>query len=94
MANGDQKIWNMANIIITAMAAIIAALVSVGFYSISTKIEIGDTAIYARLVEIKSDVKGLSETMAKLQSDVTRIDTLQKLRLEKEAREDGRKNVK
>ena len=94
MANGDQKVWNMANLVITAMAAIIAALVSVGFYSISTKIEIGDTAIYARLVEIKSDVKGLSETMAKLQSDVTRIDTLQKLRLEKEAREDSRKNVK
>ena len=94
MANGDQKIWNIANIIITAMAAIIAALVSVGFYSISSKIEIGDTAIYARLIEIKVDVKGLSETMSKLQSDVTRIDTLQKLRLEKEAREDSRKNVK
>ena len=94
MANGDQKIWNMANIIITAMAAIIAALVSVGFYSISTKIEIGDTAIYARLIEIRGDVKGLSETIAKLQSDITRIDTLQKLRLEKEAREDNRKNVK
>ena len=94
MANGDQKIWNMANIIITAMAAIIAALVSVGFYSISTKIEIGDTAIYARLVEIKTDVKGLSETMSRLQTDVTRIDTLQRLRLEKEAREEGRKNAK
>ena len=94
MANGDQKVWNMANLVITAMATIIAALVSIGFYSISSKIEIGDSAIYARLVEIKSDVKGLSETMAKLQSDVTRIDTLQKLRLEKEAREDGRKNVK
>ena len=76
------------------MAAIIAALVSVGFYSISTKIEIGDTAIYARLIEIRGDVKGLSETIAKLQSDITRIDTLQKLRLEKEAREENRKNVK
>ena len=94
MANGDQKVWNMANLVITAMAAIIAALVSIGFYSISNKIEIGDSAIYARLSEIKFDVKGLSETMARLQSDVTRIDTLQKVRIEKENREEGRKNAK
>ena len=94
MANGDQKVWNVANLIITTMAAIIAALVSIGFYSISTKIEIGDTAIYSRLIEIKSDVKGLSEGMANMQRDITRIDTLQKLRLEKEARDEGRRNAK
>ena len=94
MANGDQKIWNMANIIITAMAAIIAALVSIGFYSISTKIEIGDTAIYARLIEIKSDVKGLSETITRMQSDITRMDTLQKMRIERENRDEGRRNAK
>ena len=90
----DQKVWNVANLIITTMAAIIAALVSIGFYSISTKIEIGDTAIYARLIEIKTDVKGLSEGMANMQRDITRIDTLQKLRLEKEARDEGRRNAK
>ena len=94
MASEDQKVWNVANLIITTMAAIIAALVSIGFYSISTKIEIGDTAIYARLIEIKSDVKGLSEGMANMQRDITRIDTLQKLRLEKEARDEGRRNAK
>ena len=94
MANGDQKIWNMANIIITAMAAIIAALVSVGFYSISSKIETGDSAIYARLIEIKSDVKGLSETITRMQSDITRMDTLQKMRIERENRDEGRRNAK
>ena len=105
MANGDQKIWNMANIIITAMAAIIAALVSVGFYSISSKIEIGDSAIYARLIErdsviytrlteIKIDVKGLSETLTKMHNDITRIDTLQKIRIERENRDEGRRNAK
>ena len=94
MANEDQKVWNVANLIITTMAAIIAALVSIGFYSISTKIEIGDTAIYARLIEIKTDVKGLSETITRMQSDITRMDTLQKIRIERENREEGRKNAK
>ena len=94
MANGDQKVWNMANLIITTMAAVIAALVSIGFYSISTKIEIGDTAIYARLIEIKTDVKGLSETITRMQSDITRMDTLQKIRIERENRDEGRRNAK
>jgi hypothetical protein len=87
MANGDAKVWNMANLVITGMAAIIAALISIGFYSISSKIEVGDTAIYARLTELKTDVKGLNDCILKMQSDITRIDTLQKLRLEREARE-------
>ena len=94
MANGDQKVWNVANLIITTMAAIIAALVSIGFYSIATKIETGDTAIYARLIEIKTDVKGLSETITRMQSDITRMDTLQKMLIERENREEGRKNAK
>ena len=98
MANGDQKVWNMANLVIVGMATIIAALVAFGSSNILNKIELGDAAIYAqvvpRLIEIKSDVKGLSETMANLQKDITRIDTLQKLRLEKEARDEGRRNAK
>jgi hypothetical protein len=32
--------------------------------------------------------------MANMQRDITRIDTLQKLRLEKEARDEGRRNAK
>jgi hypothetical protein len=83
----DTKVWNIANLIIAGMGFIIACLVSTGFYSISNKIEVGDAAIYARLSEIKQDVKGLNDCIIKMQSDITRIDTLQRLRLDKENRE-------
>lgn len=93
MANGsDTKIWNLANVIITVMAAIIAALISVGFYSLGTKIETGDAAIYSQLSKIEANLKYTSECIMRMQSDITRIDTLQKMRIERENREEQRKN--
>ena len=91
MANGDAKVWNLANVIITVMASIIAIIVGFGLNSISTKIEQGDAAIYARLSEVKLEVKGINDCMMRMQSDITRIDTLQKMRIERENREENRK---
>lgn len=95
MANGsDAKVWNLANVIITIMAGIIAALISAGFYSLGNKIETGDASIYAQLSKIEGNVKATNECMMRMQSDITRIDTLQRMRLEKESREENRRNSK
>lgn len=91
MANGDAKVWNLANVIITVMAGIIAVIIGFGLNALSTKIEQGDAAIYARMGEIKSDVKGVVECYTKMQADLTRIDTLQRMRIEKENREENRR---
>jgi hypothetical protein len=92
MANGDAKVWNLANVIITVMAGIIAVLIAAGFNSLGTKIETGDAAIYAQLAKIETNLKSTNECIMRMQSDITRIDTLQKVRLEREQREDNRKN--
>ena len=89
---GDEKVWNFSNLVITAMAVVIAALVSAGFYSLTNKIESGDALIYSRMSEIKTEVKGVNDVITSLQKDVTRIDVLQKQRLEREAREEYRRN--
>jgi hypothetical protein len=88
MANGDAKVWNLANVIITVMAGVIAVIIGFGLNSLSSKIEQGDAAIYARMGEIKSEVRGINECLMKMQSDITRVDTLQKMRIDKEAREE------
>jgi len=94
MANGsgDAKVWNMANLIITALAGIIALLVSAGFYQLTNKIEQGDAAIYARLGEMRNDIKGQNECIMALQKEITRIDTLQKIRIERDNRIEDRRN--
>ena len=92
MAENDAKVWNMANLIITGMAVIIAGLVSAGFYGLSNKIEAGDAAIYSRLTELYNGQKTINDCIMRMQSDITRIDTLQKMRLEREARDENRKN--
>jgi hypothetical protein len=88
MANGDAKVWNLANVIITVMAGVIAVIIGFGLNSLSSKIEQGDAAIYARMGEIKAEVRGINECLMKMQSDITRVDTLQKMRIDKEAREE------
>ena len=91
MANGDSKVWNLANVIITIMAGLIAVIIGFGLNSLSSKIEQGDAAIYARMGEVKSEIKGINECLMRMQSDITRVDTLQRMRIEKENREELRK---
>ena len=91
MANGDAKVWNLANVIITVMAGIIAILIAAGFQSLGTKIELGDAAIYARLGRIEDSQKTQNECLMRMQSDITRIDTLQKMRLDRENRDENRR---
>ena len=91
MANGDTKVWNLANVIITVMAGIIAVIIGFGLNSLSTKIEQGDAAIYARMGEVKQEVKGINECLMRMQSDITRVDTLQKMRIDKESRDEVRR---
>jgi hypothetical protein len=91
MAENEPRVWNGANLIITAMAGLIAVLVAAGFASLSNKVEIGDAAIYSQLAELKNGQKSVSECLMRMQSDITRIDTLQKMRLEREARDEQRK---
>lgn len=91
MANGDAKVWNLANVIITVMAGIIAVIIGFGLNALSTKIESGDAAIYARLGEVKGEIKGINECLMKMQSDITRVDTLQRMRIERENREEMRR---
>jgi hypothetical protein len=93
MVNEDEpKVWNLANLVIIAMATIIAGLVSAGFWSMNSKIEAGDTMIYSRLSEIKVDVKAVNDCIMTMQKEITRIDTLQRIRIERENREDNRRN--
>jgi hypothetical protein len=91
MANGDAKVWNLANVIITVMAAIISVLIAAGFNSLGNKIETGDAAIYSQLSKIENNLKSTNECIMRMQSDITRIDTLQKIRLEREVRDDNRR---
>jgi len=93
MANGDSKVWNLANVIITIMAGLIAVIIGFGLNSLSSKIEQGDAAIYARMGEVKSEIKGINECLMRMQSDITRVDTLQRMRIERENREENRKKA-
>jgi hypothetical protein len=88
----DEKVWNVSNLIITGMGVIIAALISAGYFSLTSKIETGDALIYSRMGEMKNEIKGVSDWMVRMQADITRIDTLQKIRLERDVREENRKN--
>jgi hypothetical protein len=92
MANGDTKVWNLANVIITIMAGVIAVFIGLGFNSLGNKIETGDNVINARLTKIEDGQRSLNECIMRMQSDITRIDTLQKMRLERETREENRRN--
>jgi hypothetical protein len=92
MANGDMKVWNLANVIITIMAGVIAVFIGLGFNSLGNKIETGDNIINARLSKIEDNQKSLNDCIMRMQSDITRIDTLQKIRLDKENRDENRKN--
>lgn len=94
MANGnsgDAKVWNLANVIITVMAGIIAIVIGFGLNSLSSKIEQGDAALYSRMGEIKLEIRTINECLMKMQADITRVDTLQKMRLDREAREENRR---
>jgi hypothetical protein len=93
MANGDAKVWNLANVIITVMAGIIAVIIGFGLNSLSSKIEQGDAAIYSRLGELKGEIRGINECLMRMQADITRVDTLQKMRIDKEAREENRRRL-
>ena len=91
--NGSDKVWNLANVIITVMAGIIAVIIGFGLNSLSTKIEAGDAAIYARMGEVKAEVKGINECLMRMQSDITRVDTLQRMRIERENRDEMRRKT-
>jgi hypothetical protein len=93
MANGDTKVWNLANVIITVMAGLKAVIIGFGLNSLSTKIEQGDAAIYARLGELKGEIRGINDCLMRMQADITRVDTLQKMRIDKEAREENRRRL-
>jgi hypothetical protein len=92
MANGDTKAWNLSTVIITAMAGLIAVLIAIGFNSLGNKIEAGDASINLRLSKIESSQESFNSLIMKMQGDITRIDTLQRIRLEREARDEQRKN--
>jgi hypothetical protein len=92
MANGDNKVWNLANVIITIMAGVIAVFIGIGFSSLGNKIETGDNLINSRLTKIEDGQRSLNDCIMRMQSDITRIDTLQKMRLERETRDENRKN--
>jgi hypothetical protein len=90
--NGEAKVWNLANVIITAMAGIIAILIAAGFNSLGNKIETGDNLINSRLVVIEGNQKSFNECIMKMQADITRMDTLQKVRLDREIRDENKRN--
>lgn len=92
MANGDNKAWNLSTIIITGMAGLIAVLLLFGFNSLGNKIDAGDTAINLRLAKIEDNQRALNGLVMRMQSDITRIDTLQKMRIDRENREENRRN--
>ena len=88
MVNEDNKAWNLANWIIIALAGIIGALVVAGYSSLKSESNANSATIYARLGQIENKVDATNTEVKQLSKDVTRIDTLQKMRLDKEARED------
>jgi hypothetical protein len=94
MANGDTKAWNIANWIIIAMASIIGVLVVAGYSSLKSDNNAGFTALHARLGLIEGTVTSTNAEVRQMGKDITRIDTLQKTRLERDQREEYLKGKK
>jgi hypothetical protein len=92
MANEDTKIWNLSNVIITIMAGVISVFIGLGFSSLGNKIETGDGLINSRLTKIEDGQRTFSDCIMQMKSDITRMDTLQKMRLEREIRDENRRN--
>jgi hypothetical protein len=94
MANDDSKSWNLANWIIIGMAGVIGAMVVAGFSSLKTDSQQGFAAVYARLSQIEGAVTSTNAEVKQMGKDLTRIDTLQRIRLDREQREENNKGRK
>lgn len=95
MPDPEPKAWTLANTIMAAMGAVIMLLLTLGFYSQNTKIEVGDRLIREEIAagnkaamdqikEIKEQYKDTSNCLVGLVRDVSRIDANQKARMDRE----------
>jgi hypothetical protein len=84
MTDNEPRAWTLTNTILAAMGALILLLLGAGFWSINSKIESGDLGINARLAELSAQLHTTNDLFQKLREDVTRIDTHQKSRLDRE----------
>lgn len=86
----EPRAWSLSNIIMAAMGALVLLMLTAGFWSIINKIETGDLAINVRIAELSGQVRFNNDKFQKVIEDISRIDALQKMRLEKEYRNDLR----
>ena len=87
MTNGtipEPKAWSLTNTMLAALGALLLLFISLGFYSITAKIDAGDQLIYTAIGQLRTEVTSTNTRMNKLCEDVTRIDTLQQIRIKKE----------
>jgi hypothetical protein len=92
MANGgDNKAWTLANWIIIAMGTVIGALVVAGYSSLKSDSNSNFAAMYARQGQMETKLDVVGNAVNQLKVDVMRIDTLQKVRLDRELRDENKK---
>jgi len=86
--NGTEpRAWSLTNTILVAMGSLILLLLTGGFWGINNKIDTGDKIIGERLTDLSVQLRSTNDKFQKLCEDVSRIDTYQKIRLDKESRE-------
>lgn len=85
--NENNKIWTTSNLILTGLGSLILLLLAGGFWSINNKIETGDRVIGERITGLSVQLSSTTDRLQRFCDDVTRIDTHQKIRLERETRE-------
>jgi hypothetical protein len=90
----SKQIWTMANSIMAAMGAMVILLLTLGYYGLMNKIDTGDALTRAQLVEVVSELKAQNTAFQALCQTVARIDTLQKIRIDKEVREERQRRYR
>jgi hypothetical protein len=85
--NGTEpRVWSLTNTILAALGGFNILLLTAGFWGINNKIETGDKLINERLSELSVQLRSTNDKFQKLCEDVSRIDTYQKIRLDREGR--------
>lgn len=92
--NMNDKSWELAMMIMGALGALIilgmitiGALTQMGINSIKEQILSGDATINKRLDLFYMETKSTNDCVIAMQKDITRIDTIQQSRLEREKME-------
>lgn len=79
------KAFNLATVLILCLNALIAVMIGLGYSGVMDKISHGDNIILAQMKMFCEQMAKLEGRVTILEKDVSRIDTHQKARLERES---------